>query len=96
MVLSRCHPPVGILKSDHCRVAISIRSRQAACPWFLWRLAATAAVDVLAVLVVNRAAQPSKLMQPSEAVLGQVRAPLLLVCHTHSYGCCNCNAYHTL
>ena len=60
---------------------MSIRSRQMACPWFLWRLAAAAAVDVLAVLVVNRTAQPGTLTQPSEAVLSQVRAPFCPLLH---------------
>ena len=56
---------------------MSIRARQMVCPWFLWRLAAAATVDVLAVLVVNHAAQPGKLTQPSEAILSQVLASLV-------------------
>lgn len=60
---------------------MGIRSRQTACPWFLWRLAAAAAVDVLAVLAVNRTSQPGKLTQPSEAVLSQVRAPHCSLLH---------------
>jgi hypothetical protein len=71
---------------------MGIRSRQMACPWFLWRLAAAAAVDVLAVLAVNRAADPGKLTQPSGAVLSQVPAPSLLVATRVCGGCCSSNA----
>jgi hypothetical protein len=53
---------------------MSVRLRQTVDSWMLWRLAAAAAADVLAVLVVNHAAHPRKLAQPSEAVLSQVPA----------------------
>jgi hypothetical protein len=54
---------------------MSVRLRQTADAWFLWRLAAGAAADMVAVLVVNRAAHHEELTQPSEAILSQVPAP---------------------
>jgi hypothetical protein len=53
---------------------MSVRLRQRADGWFLWRLAAAAAADVLAVLVVNNTAHSCRLAQLSEDVLSQVPA----------------------
>lgn len=58
--------------SAMCRVAMGIRTRKAADPWFFWKLAATSCADVAAVLAVNYAAQPDQPLHRSEAVINQV------------------------